>query len=213
MSENGGQAENSGRAQRSFRNLPSFRLHLLNALSEEYGEGVYRKLYGLKLLECRVIGITGGYGEASFKTVCREAHLDKSYASRLINRLVERGLIAKSGNSADLRAVNLVLTEEGRRVHAEMHATAVGLNQRWTSVLTEEELAMLDPLLEKLIDRMRLMMASSEPDTGAPDREDELPPAPPAEITLSETVVRQLYDTLGAALDQAAPKDRGRRGK
>jgi len=211
MGDDGTEAANTGRAQRSFRNLPSFRLHLLNALSEEHAEGVYRDLYGLKLLECRVIGITGGYGEASFKTICREAHLDKSYASRLINRLVERGLIARGGNAADLRAVNLVLTEEGRRIHSAMHATAVGLNRRWTSVLSEEELAMLDPLLEKLVERMREMMAGGVDDDMP---EEEAPPAPPpADVTLSAAVARQLFEALGAALEQVEAPEGKRRKK
>ncbi len=204
-------ADEAAQAERqqlpTFRNLPSYRLHLLSAMSERHSESVYNRLYDLKLIECRIIGITGGHGEAAFRTICHEADLEKSYASRLINRLVERGLLVKVDNADDMRSINVALTEEGRRIHAAMHTTAVELNDLWTAVLTPQEKGMLLPLIERLTDRIMAMAQDPElrqehPGTRIARAGDAVPEpvTPESAVALPEPVARQLYDLLGAAL-------------
>ncbi len=216
MADDGAQAERQRLP--TFRNLPSYRLHLLSALSERHSESVYNRLYDLKLIECRIIGITGGHGEAAFRTICQEAYLEKSYASRLINRLVERGLLLKVDNADDMRSINVALTEEGRRVHAAMHTTAVELNDLWTAVLTPQEKDMLLPLIERLTDRVMAMAQNPELRQEHPGKRTVSPAdgastaaAPERAVALPEPVARQLYDLLGAALGVGGAGDH--RGK
>lgn len=139
----------------SFRNLPAFRLHVLNRLTERQAEAAYGHLFGLTLPECRVIGVTGAMGPATQGVICREAELEKAHGSRLVARLVVRGLLERRADPADGRAAILALTAAGRRVHRAMHEAAVARNEAWLTPLTpEQRRAMLDAI-EVLIATMR----------------------------------------------------------
>lgn len=121
--------EKRGAKPPSFRNLMTFRLHMVARLSERISEEYYRKHMDLSLPECRVIGITAGYGSVSFKRVAADANLEKSYASRVVSALVERGIVEKQANPSDSRSVLLQLTPEGHEVHERMYALAIRLNE------------------------------------------------------------------------------------
>jgi DNA-binding MarR family transcriptional regulator len=190
----------------TFRTLPSYRLHLLGGLSERHSEAVYRRLVGLKLLECRVLGVLHSFGRVSLKQLCQEANLDKSYASRLVNRLGDCGLIDKEGSLTDQRSVTLSLTAEGRRIHRLLHATAVTLNERWMSVLSPEQRGMFMTCLELLTGQLRRMAAS---ENTAADTSQEPPeadedeaehPEPQGQIVLDAEAARRLHALLGVAL-------------
>lgn len=144
----------------SFRKLMTFRLHMVARLSEKISEDYYRQKFDLTLPQCRVIGITAGYGARSFKQIADEAYLEKSYASRVVASLVERRLITKENNPADSRSVLLSLTEEGRTVHREMYKAAVQLNQRLQSPFSSSEARAFLPFLATLEDQLMLVSKS-----------------------------------------------------
>jgi DNA-binding MarR family transcriptional regulator len=126
-------------APKSFRNLMTFRLHMVARLSERVSEEYYRQQFDLSLPECRVIGITGGAGSVSFKKVATDTYLEKSYASRVVSSLVDRGIIEKLENPSDSRSVLLRLTEHGVSVHRDLHQAAMRLNQRLLASLSPEQ--------------------------------------------------------------------------
>jgi len=208
------------RALRTFRTLASFRLHVLARLSERFYEQFYQREFGLSLLECRLIGITGGFGQVTFKRVCEEANLDKSHASRLVDRLLRRRLIQKVSNPSDQRSVMLTLTSAGRDTHRALHAAATRLAEEWLSVLGVDARKAFQESMIKLTDQIRAMSeAESRRKRGArrapvnaarikASSESE-PPLP--EVVVDRKMARQLYDLLGTALGNGigAPSRRG----
>jgi DNA-binding MarR family transcriptional regulator len=77
--------------------------------------------------------------------------LSQPALSRLVDRLEERGLVARCGDPSDGRAIRISLTDAGRetqrsigRIHAQDVAAAM------TTALTEPELAQLTALTRKL---------------------------------------------------------------
>ncbi len=124
---------------KSFRNLLTFRLHMVARLSERVSEEYYRRQFDLSLPECRVIGITGGYGSVSFKKVASDTYLEKSYASRVVSSLVERNILEKQENPSDSRSVLLRLTTHGIKVHDEMHQAAIRLNDWLTATMAADQ--------------------------------------------------------------------------
>jgi DNA-binding MarR family transcriptional regulator len=194
----------------TFRTLASFRLHMLARLSERFYEQFYQRGFGLSLLECRMIGITGGFGQVSFKRVCEEAHLDKSHASRLIDRLIQRRLLQKVSNPSDQRSVMLTLTGAGRDTHRALHACATRLADEWLSVLSADARKVFQDSMVKLTEQIQAMSeAESRRKQGraggrvrvkAVSRSE--PPQP--ELVVDRRMARQLYDLLGTALGDRA---------
>jgi DNA-binding MarR family transcriptional regulator len=201
----------------TFRTLASFRLHMLARLSERFYEQFYQHEFGLSLLECRLIGITGGHGHVSFKRTCEEADLDKSHASRLVNRLIRRRLLQKVSNPADQRSVMLALTSAGRDCHRQLHSCATRLTGEWLSVLGADARRVFQESLVKLTEQMRTMGEAEAGRRGtrvgqrASQRvgmdlrsRSNVPEPPLPQVIVDRKKARQLYDLLGSALGNGA---------
>lgn len=192
----------------NFRSLMTFRLHMVARFSEGISEDYYRKHLGLSLPECRVIGITASYGSVSFKQVAADAHLEKSYASRVVSSLVDRGLIEKLANPADSRSVLLQLTESGRMIHEQTYALALRLNEVLQAPFTRAQVDAFTAFLTTLDQQLKRVsgvvedvsalgaMPRLEMVSGG-DREGR-----PAEETLplDRDFARRLHDLLGQYL-------------
>jgi len=194
----------------SFRSLMTFHLHRVARISERISEQYYRKHLGLSLPECRVIGITAGYETVSFKAVASAANLEKSYASRVVSALHERGLIEKQANPDDSRSVRLRLTPEGCAVHEQTYALATRLNELLQEPFRRAEVgAFVEFLgvLERQLDQAGRLLVSGNPlparairEEGAREEraapEDLMP-----EFVLDRALARQFYDMLGRYLE------------
>lgn len=203
---------------RTFRTLPTFRLHVVARVSERFFEQHYQREFGLSLLECRMIGITGDFGQLSFKRLCETASLDKSHASRLIDKLIARKLLHKVNHPSDQRSVMLGLTPTGRQCHRALHAEARGLSDQWFSALSRDARRVFQDSLVKLVEQMRVMseeqlkiaqengQKNSKGSKGAGSRKFTVAANnPDSEAALREVIVdrrmaAQLYDLLAVAL-------------
>lgn len=78
--------------------------------------------------------------------------LSQPALSRMVDRLVERGLVQRQADSSDGRSVLLSLTDEGR---AQQHRTgrphALGVARRMTAALDNDELIELRDVCRKLV--------------------------------------------------------------
>ena len=81
----------------------------------------------------------------------RRVLLSQPALSRMVDRLVERGLVRRERDAGDGRSVLLSLTDEGR---AQQHRTgrphALGVARRMKSALSDEELVALRDICAKL---------------------------------------------------------------
>jgi DNA-binding MarR family transcriptional regulator len=196
---------------KTFRTLPTFRLHVLARVSERFFEQHYQREFGLTLLECRMIGITGDFGQLSFKRLCETASLDKSHASRLVDRLISRRLLHKVSHPSDQRSVMLGLTPTGRQCHRELYATARALADEHLSVLSRDARRVFQDSLVKLIEQMRVMTEAQRAGVPGRTRKAKVRPNPDAEAALREVVVDRraathLYTLLAAALGEKPRK-------
>lgn len=77
--------------------------------------------------------------------------LSQPALSRMVDRLVDRGLIARSRDARDGRGVRLSLTSDGREVQRRIGGRhAAGVARAVKSALTEEEMSELQRLCAKL---------------------------------------------------------------
>jgi DNA-binding MarR family transcriptional regulator len=81
--------------------------------------------------------------------VANQLQLDKSYASRIIKRLTDKGLIAKRPSPTDSRSINISLTDQGWHVFDDINQksnllieglisdlSAKEQDQYWKSIMT-----------------------------------------------------------------------------
>lgn len=86
--------------------------------------------------------------------LCEGVLLSQPALSRLVDRLVGRGLVAREPDPEDGRAVRIRLTETGTEVQREIGRThGRSVNRELTSRLTSDELEELQALCRKLLDR------------------------------------------------------------
>lgn len=137
-------------APRVITDLLSARLHALAALSAANTTLRVERKFGLSLLEWRSLAHLGGAPSLSVNELARRAGLDKSYASRTVGGLIERGLVASERSEIDARAVVLRLTKKGEALYRKAFADAVGRNERLLGRLSEEQRQQLMEMLDLL---------------------------------------------------------------
>lgn len=129
----------------------TYRLHIVNKLSERAsGERIQAKI-GITLPEARLIAAVGSFGPFSVMELARHANLDKSQASRAADALMRRGLMRRDASEDDGRLVLVSLTPEGRALYRRVMPVARKISADFFACLDERERNALDQILDKLI--------------------------------------------------------------
>lgn len=190
---------------KSFRNLMTFRMHRLGNASQRFSEDYYRKLTGLSLVECRVIGTLSELGAGTFKQVCETVRLDKSFGSRIVQRLADNGILTKDGNPTDQRSVMLRLTDKGAKLQNELYAAGRILNREMMAPLSEEQARVFMTCLLLISDRLDEMEEEGfEPGAAKASAGAKKPAAARrrgVEMELDEETAQKLYRMLGRMLN------------
>jgi DNA-binding MarR family transcriptional regulator len=127
-----------------------------NAVSSLIAER-YRKRFGLKIAEWRVMAVLGDRGSLTQRDLTAATVMDKVAVNRAVKVLEERGLVARAPNPGDGRSHLLVLTDEGKGIHGEVMPLARATEADLLAGLEPEEEALLRRLLAALRERaMRL---------------------------------------------------------
>lgn len=107
--------------------------------------------YNLTLQQFNVLRILRGqYPKPATVNLIKERMLDKmSDASRIVDRLVQKGLVSRCTNNKDRRAVDIRISDIGLDILAKMD-TEVKTKELFENNLTEEEAGKLSDLLDKL---------------------------------------------------------------
>jgi MarR family transcriptional regulator for hemolysin len=87
--------------------------------------------------------------------LARALRIEGPTLTRHLDGLEEAGLIVRTREPHDRRAVRVELTDAGRARHAELHQAVIGFNRRLTSGLGENELEELRGLLARLEQNVR----------------------------------------------------------
>lgn len=123
----------------------------------------YRKRFGLKIPEWRVMAVLGDAGTSSDggamtqRALTAATLMDKVAVNRAVKVLEDRGLIARVPNPGDGRSHLLALTGEGCAIHAEVMPLARATEAELLAELAPGEQATLRRLLGSLRGRaMRL---------------------------------------------------------
>jgi DNA-binding MarR family transcriptional regulator len=157
----------------------SHHLHQLASLWSMSATLRYERKFKVSLLEWRAIGMLGGFAPLSLKELARRAGLDKSYASRTISGLIERGWVISERDNNDGRGVMLRLSKSGDELYRRILPDAVSRNERMLSTLTREQRAQLSELLALLnVSARKLLEEERRAAAGEAVDGDDVPAAP-----------------------------------
>lgn len=94
--------------------------------------------------------LRGQYPRTSTINLLKSRMLDKMCdASRIVDRLVQKGLVLKTPNAEDKRSVDILISDKGLALLKEMDKD-VSLSVLISGNLTEEEAIQLNALLDKM---------------------------------------------------------------
>jgi len=134
-----------------------YRLAILSHTVSSLIARVYDKRFGLTIPEWRVIAIIGRFSGLSAVEVAERTMLDKVAVSRAVTKLIKAGRIDREFADADRRRSILTLSEEGRKVHNEVAPLALAMEDDLLHGLDDEQIAMLNTVIERLLVRARLI--------------------------------------------------------
>jgi len=129
----------------------TYRLHVLNKLSERGISERYLAKLDVTLPEARVIASVGSFGPFSIMDLAKHANLDKSQASRAAEALIKRGLVERETSADDGRVVLISLTEAGRVLFRKVIPIARKWNADLFDCLDEKERQAFRHALDKVI--------------------------------------------------------------
>ena len=89
--------------------------------------------------------------EVSQRELERELRLKPSTVNGIVNRLAEKGYVARRPSPEDGRCRRVCLTESGQAQAAALRAALDETNRRFTAILTEAEQAQMQALLGRII--------------------------------------------------------------
>lgn len=101
----------------------------------------YRREFGLSIPEWRILAHLAAGGTVGMREIQARVDMDKSRVSRAAARLEAAGLIAKTGNAADRRSVDLRLTAAGAALVARIVPVAEGFHAELLARLGSEATA------------------------------------------------------------------------
>lgn len=111
---------------------------------------------GLTLSEASLLDILCREGPQQPSAVAGALLITTGGVTGISDRLVERGLIARTRDDRDRRVVYLGVTEAGRDKHRQVHTQREERLQRMLKVLSDEEISELLRIYRKLTDSLGL---------------------------------------------------------
>jgi DNA-binding MarR family transcriptional regulator len=129
----------------------TYRIHVLNKLSDRGISERYQTKLDITQAEARVIASVGSFGPFSIMDLAKHTNLDKSQASRAAEALIQRSLIKRETSAEDGRVVLVSLTEPGRELFRKVMPIARKWNTDLFGCLDENERHAFTAALNKVI--------------------------------------------------------------
>ena len=133
----------------------TYRLHVLNKITDRDTNRAYLEDCGIPLGEARCLAAIGRYAPLSVNDLARAANLNKGQASRSAQALVERGLVEKALSASDGRGVVLTPTAEGMARYQRIIDLIARRNDEIFGCLDADEQRALGQMLDRLIEHLQ----------------------------------------------------------
>lgn len=133
----------------------TYRLHLVNKLTDRFSSDAYADEFDLPVGEARCLAAIGNFAPLSVVELAAKANLNKGQASRAAQALADRGLVSKHASQTDGRGVVLAPTDAGRDLWMRVMALIARRNEEIFGCLSAAERQQLGGMLDRLIAHAR----------------------------------------------------------
>ena len=107
--------------------------------------------YGITSSQFKVLIIVAQFAADTPAELCRHLSLDSGSMTRMLDRLEQKQLIARTRSATDRRQVQLALTAEGKAITDRLPQIGADAMNTLLSVLEAEEVASLERILTKVL--------------------------------------------------------------
>jgi DNA-binding MarR family transcriptional regulator len=131
------------------RFFPFFISSIANKISRG-GSRVYLRLFGVGIIEWRILYVLAGASSASANAICQQIDLDKAAASRSIQVLERRGYVTACTDPCDARRRTVSLTPAGAALHDQILKVALQREQYLLDGFSDAERDLFLSLLRRM---------------------------------------------------------------
>ncbi|MEO1105541.1 MAG: MarR family transcriptional regulator [Devosia sp.] len=131
----------------------TFKLHRVNAKVAQMCNPVFAE-HDIDIISSRILALILERERLGVGDLVELMVLPQSTISHQLKRLDKRGLITRRRRDTDNRAVDVTLTEEGRRVAEDCQRLSELIYRRVTAGLDQSELANVQGVLDRLWDNL-----------------------------------------------------------
>ncbi|MCO8309211.1 MarR family winged helix-turn-helix transcriptional regulator [Pseudomonas mandelii] len=107
--------------------------------------------HGITAAQFKVLIIMAQFGVNTPAELCRHLSLDSGSMTRMLDRLEQKGFLARQRSEADRRQVQLVLTEQGQQLTDQLPQIGAEAMNELAGALTPDELKILEQILKKIL--------------------------------------------------------------
>jgi MarR family multiple antibiotic resistance transcriptional regulator len=107
--------------------------------------------YGITSSQFKVLIIVAQFAADTPAELCRHLSLDSGSMTRMLDRLEQKQLIARTRSATDRRQVQLALTAEGKAITDRLPQIGADAMNTLLSVLEADEVASLERILTKVL--------------------------------------------------------------
>ena len=142
-------------------------LYRLSRFSSRAGTMVIRLCeggHGITRREWRVIGLMPEGEALTSSALAQRIQLDRARTSRVLSSLEDKGLLSRSVPPDNRREVRVALTPAGVALRQQLMPQVQAINHRILSVLTDDEMAQFDHMVQRLQQAADQLSESLQPE-------------------------------------------------
>ena len=110
-----------------------------------------RDIYGIVPSHGGILSFLYSHDDITMKELAEKIHRSKPTVTVLVDKLVALGYVLKEKSDTDSRVTYIRLTEQGKAFQKDFQEISQNLNDKVFQGISEAEMNMVDPILEKIM--------------------------------------------------------------
>ena len=110
-----------------------------------------RGIYGIVPSHGGILSFLYSHDDITMKELAEKIHRSKPTVTVLVDKLVALGYVLKEKSDTDSRVTYIRLTEQGKAFQKDFQEISQNLNEKVFQGISEAEMNMVDPILEKIM--------------------------------------------------------------